>query len=303
MQSILEKCTICPRNCGINRIKGEIGYCKAGNKLKVARASLHFWEEPCISGTKGSGTVFFSHCNLGCVFCQNYVISHEGHGKEISVSRLADLFIKLQEKNAHNINLVSPTQYVPLIIEAVLEAKKKGLIIPIVYNTNSYENIETIKLLKGVVDIFLADLKYVTNDYAKKYSKVPDYFKYAKNAIEEMYKEVGSPLFDDQGIMQKGLIVRHLMLPGLLEDSKKVLDYLYNTFKDDIYVSIMHQYTPLHNACEYPEINRKVSEKEYDNLLDYACNLGIENAFIQEEESASEDFVPDFLGEEILRDK
>ena len=291
---MLENCNLCYRNCNVNRLNGDIGFCKSKDKLKLARVSLHAWEEPCISGTNGSGTVFFSNCNLKCVFCQNYAISTDGVGEEVSIKRLSEIFLEQQERGATNINLVTPTHFVPQIISALKMAKRSGLNIPIVYNTNSYENIETLKLLNGYVDIYLPDFKYFKDSYAIKYSNAPDYFKVASNAIMEMFKQVGTPEFDHNGIMKKGVIVRHLMMPGLLFDSKKIIDYLYKTYKDSIYISIMNQYTPTKNLSKYPEINRKVTKKHYDALIDYCLSLGIKNAFIQDEGTASESFIPDF---------
>ncbi len=270
------------------------GFCGETNKLVVARASLHMWEEPCISGETGSGTVFFSGCNLKCVFCQNFDISSKCHGKEITVERLAEIFLELQEKGALNINLVTPTHYVIQIISALKIAKKNGLNIPIVYNTSCYEKRETIKLLDGLIDIYLPDFKYFDNQYSNKYSKAPNYFEYASEALDEMVKQVGCAEFDENGIMKKGVIVRHLLLPGLISDSKNVLKYLYDTYKDKIYISIMNQYTPLPHVSKYQELNRKVTEQEYDELINYAIDLGIENGFIQEGETCSESFIPEF---------
>lgn len=290
----LEECTLCPRNCKVNRLKDEIGFCKANANIKLARVSLHQWEEPCISGQNGSGTIFFSNCNLNCVFCQNHKISQEDVGKEISSERLAEIFIEQQNKNAHNINLVTPTHYVPQIIESITLAKDKGLKIPIVYNTNSYVNVNTIKSLDGLVDIYLADLKYFDNKYSYKYSKVKNYFDFASKSIEEMFNQVGKPKFDSNGMMTKGVIIRHMMLPGLLFDSKKIIDYIYSTFKDDVYISLMNQYTPLNKSSKYPEINKPLNPKHYDALIDYCISLGIKNAFIQEDGTVEESFVPKF---------
>jgi putative pyruvate formate lyase activating enzyme len=291
---LLRSCRLCPRNCGINRLEGQVGFCQSGALVKVARVSLHQWEEPCISGDKGSGTVFFSECNLKCVFCQNNSISHKGVGKEISRERLADIFIEQQERGAHNINLVTPTHFVPQIIESIKIARGNGLSIPIVYNSNGYENIEAIKALKGYIDIYLPDLKYFEDKYSVKYSKAPDYFKIASEAIKEMYSQVGNPELDENGMMRKGVIIRHLMLPGLMFDSKKVMDYIYSTFGDSVYVSLMNQYTPVNNVDKYPEINKPLNPKHYESLIDYCLSLGMKNAFIQEEGTVSESFIPDF---------
>lgn len=291
-------CNLCIRNCNINR-ENQLGFCKASNKLKVARASLHFWEEPCISGSKGSGTVFFSNCNLKCVFCQNYEISSNGKGKEITSNRLADIFLELQEKGAHNINLVTPTHYVPHIIEAIKISKSKGLLIPIVYNTNSIDNLETIKALRGFIDIYLPDFKYMDDKYSLKYSKIKDYSANIIPILKEMLNQVGPPKFDKDGLMTSGVIIRHLMLPGLLFDSKKIIDTIYKNFKDDVYISIMNQYTPMFNASLFPEINKPLNEKTYDCLINYALNLGVKNGFIQEEGTCSESFVPFFNNEGV----
>lgn len=290
MSNILKSCTLCPRNCKVNRYE-QFGYCKAPGKLKLAFASLHNWEEPCISGDFGSGTIFFSNCNMGCVYCQNYKIS-SGYGKMITVKRFAQICIELQNKKAHNINLVTPTPYVPLIIKGIREAKRLGLYIPIVYNTSSYENVETIKMLNKTVDIYLADLKYYEDKYAVKYSNTSNYFEYATKAIEEMYNQVGTPIIKN-GLMKKGVIVRVLLLPGLLEDAKKIIKYLYDKYRDDIFISIMNQYTPV-RKLKFEELNNKVSEESYNELINYACDLGITNAFIQEGETQLESFIPNF---------
>lgn len=294
MTNMLESCRLCPRNCGINRLKGELGFCRSGKLIKAARASLHYWEEPCISGKSGSGTVFFSNCNLRCVFCQNHSISQEGIGEEISCQRLSEIFLEQQERGALNINLVTPTHYVPQIIESILLARKNGLKLPILYNTNSYENLETIQALKGYVDIYLPDLKYYSDKYAVKYSSAPNYFKFASKAIEEMVSQVGAPVFDSRGIIKKGVVIRHMMLPGLLFDSKKVVDYIYKTFGDSVYLSLMNQYTPMYKASDFKEINRTLNLKHYDSLIDYSLSLGIKNGFTQEDETCSESFVPVF---------
>ena len=294
MIDLLKICKLCPRNCKIDRLNNKIGFCKATDKLKVARAALHFWEEPCISGEKGSGTVFFSNCTLKCVFCQNNDISECSAGKEISIERLSDIFLELQHKGALNINLVTPTHYVPQIIEGLKIAKNKGLNLPIIYNSSGYENIETLRYLKGYIDVYLPDLKYFSNKYSLKYSNAKDYFNFAIKAIDEMVKQVGDIQFDKNGIIKKGVIVRHLLLPGLLFDSKKILDYLHKTYDDKIYISIMNQYTPLAHVENYPEINKKISEKYYNTIIDYAISIGIQNAFIQEEGTAKESFIPAF---------
>lgn len=293
MQEILEKCCLCPRNCGINRNKNQIGRCKATNKVKIALYSIHQFEEPCISGKKGSGTVFFSNCNLNCIFCQNYEISQMGKGKEITIERLAEIFLEQQKRNVENINLVTPTSYVPQIIEALKIAKEKGLKIPIVYNTNGYETIETIKLLKGYIDIYLPDLKYSDNNLAQKLSNAQQYFEIATEAIKEMIKQVGTPVFNKEGIMQKGVMIRHLVLPNNIENSKKVLKWISKELPKEIYVSIMAQYFPTYKAKEEKyNINRKLTEEEWDEIQNEVSNLGIENGFIQELGEHEEEYVP-----------
>ncbi|WP_010235286.1 radical SAM protein [Clostridium arbusti] len=294
MLNMLKCCNLCPRNCNINRLKDEVGFCNSDKYIKIARVSLHAWEEPCISGENGSGTIFFSNCNLNCVFCQNHEISQENVGKTVSINRLSEIFMEQQDRGANNINLVTPTHYVPQIIEALKIAKKAGLNIPILYNTNGYENLETIKALEGYIDIYLPDLKYMNDKYASRYSKVKDYFKFTSKAIEEMVRQCPKPLFDKDGLIVKGVIIRHLMLPGLLFDSKKIVDYIYNTFKDSVYISIMNQYTPLFNSKEYPEINKPLNKKHYKSLINYSLNIGIKNGFIQEDGTVKESFIPHF---------
>lgn len=292
MLDLLKNCELCPRKCGVNRYE-KVGICGAGNLVKVSYYSLHQWEEPIISGTNGSGTIFFSNCNLKCIFCQNKKISHESYGKEISNTRLKEIMLELEKKGAHNINLVTPTHYVPQIIEVLDNIKDKKLHIPVVYNTSSYENIDTIRRLEGLVDIYLADLKYFDNKLALMYSSAPNYFDYASKAIEEMYKQVGKPVFDGD-ILKKGLVVRVLVLPGHVDDSKKTIEYLWKKYGNNIFISIMNQYTPIRNDFNFKNLNRAVSNKEYDEVLTFACELGIENAFIQEGNTASESFIPDF---------
>ena len=291
MNDILSKCNLCPRNCGVNRHE-TVGVCGAGDKIKLAYYSLHQWEEPVISGTNGSGTVFFSHCNLKCIFCQNKKISTGGYGKVISNERLKEIFLELQEKGAHNINLVTPTPFVPLIADVLQEIKGKELMIPVVYNTSSYENVETIKIMNGLVDIYLADLKYYSNELGLKYSRCNNYFEIASKAIDEMVKQVGTfEIVDD--LMKKGVIVRVLILPGHIEDSKKIIKYLYDKYHDDVIISIMNQYTPI-EKLEYDNLNRKVTDDEYDEVVNYAYDLGVRMAFMQEGETQSESFIPDF---------
>lgn len=291
MNDILSKCNLCPRNCGVNRHE-MTGVCGAGDNIKLAYYSLHQWEEPVISGTNGSGTVFFSHCNLKCIFCQNKKISTGGYGKVISNERLKEIFLELQEKGAHNINLVTPTPFVPLIADVLQEIKGKELTIPVVYNTSSYENVETIKIMNGLVDIYLADLKYYSNELGLKYSRCNNYFEIASKAIDEMVKQVGTfEIVDD--LMKKGVIVRVLILPGHIEDSKKIIKYLYDKYHDDVIISIMNQYTPI-EKLEYDNLNRKVTDDEYDEVVNYAYDLGVRMAFMQEGETQSESFIPDF---------
>lgn len=278
----LDRCNICPHNCNINRNVGKIGRCRATDKIKIALYSSHNFEEPCVSGEKGSGTVFFSNCNLNCVFCQNYEISQLGKGNEITIEELAKIFLIQQEKGVENINLVTPTSYVPQIIEAIKIAKKEGLNLPIIYNTNGYENIETIKMLEGYVDIYLPDLKYAENKLAKEYSKIDNYFEIATKAIKEMVKQVGVPKFDENGIMKNGVMVRHLVLPNNVENSKKVLKWLVKNLPKEIYISVMAQYFPTYKAKEIKEINRKLTKKEWKEIEDYINELGIENGYVQE---------------------
>lgn len=291
---MLESCMLCPRNCKVNRHKS-VGFCGASDKVKLAYYSLHQWEEPIISGENGSGTVFFSNCNLRCLFCQNKKISTDrnSYGKEISNDKLKEIFLKLQDLGAHNINLVTPTHYVPQIIDVLKEVKNKNLKIPVVYNTSSYENVSTIESLKGLIDIYLADLKYFDDELGNKYSKCNDYFKYASLAIGEMYKQTGKFQIKDN-LLVSGLVIRVLVLPGHVDDSKKIIKYLYDTYKDNIIISIMNQYTPVCKINDFPNLNRKLTDEEYDEVIDYACSLGIENAFVQEGETQSESFIPDF---------
>lgn len=291
---MLENCMICPHKCGVNRLEGNKGRCKCDDKLKIALASLHMFEEPCISGENGSGTVFFSNCNLNCIYCQNYEISNLGKGKEITVEHLAEIFLKQQEKNAHNINLVTPTMYVYQIIEAIKIAKSKGLNIPIIYNSNGYENIETIKLLNGYIDVYLPDLKYYTNELSKKYSKVDNYFETATKAIKEMYNQVGQAKFDENGLIKKGVIIRHLVLPNHIQNTKNILKWIADNMPDDIYVSVMAQYFPTYKAKDDDLINRKLNKKEYNEVLNYLYSLDLENGYIQELGLHEEEYVPNF---------
>lgn len=293
----LKQCKICPHKCGVNRLEGKIGRCKSSDKVQIALYSTHNFEEPCISGTKGSGTVFFSNCNLNCVFCQNYEISQKGRGKEITIEELADIFLKQQEKGVENINLVTPTSYVYQIIEAIKLAKKNGLKLPIVYNTNAYENVDTIKMLDGYVDVYLPDLKYAENELAKKYSKVDNYFETATKAILEMQRQVGKTKINDNGIMEKGIIVRHLVLPSHIENSKKVLKWLKENLDKENYVSVMAQYFPTYLAKEkeeYKEINRKLTKEEWRKIEDFIDELDFKNGYIQELGEHEEEYVPNW---------
>lgn len=291
---VLEECKLCPRNCKVNRNQGQKGYCRETSELVVARAALHYWEEPCISGEAGSGAVFFSGCAMGCVFCQNKKIANGTSGKKITQERLVDIFFELKEQGALNINLVTASHYVPQVIEAIRSAREKGFDLPFVYNCSGYEKVETIRMLEGYIDIYLPDFKYYDNNIAKRYSKADHYFEYASKALQEMVRQTGEAIFAEDGRMLKGVIVRHLQLPDHMEDSKKIIQYLYSTYHDQIYISIMNQFTPLSGLEGYPELNRTLSDTEYDELVDYAIELGVENGFIQEGETASESFIPDF---------
>lgn len=287
-----ENCNICPRNCNINRYKS-VGYCKMPAQLYASRASIHMWEEPPISGENGSGTVFFTGCNLKCIYCQNYEIALGSYGEEINSEKLADIYLNLQKNNVHNINLVTPSHYIPTIRKSLIIAKKMGLNIPVVYNTSSYDNVDSLKTLRGLVDIYLADFKYFSDDISKKYSNAKDYIEVAKSAIKEMYNQVGINQFDENEMMKSGVIVRHLMLPDHLEDSKKIVKYLYSEYKYNIYLSLMNQFTPVRKV-KYENLNKKISIKDYDKLIDYAISLGVENAFIQEGDTVDESFIPSF---------
>ena len=263
-------------------------------EIFAARAALHPWEEPCLVGAHGSGTVFFTGCNLKCVFCQNHDIALGQTGKQISISRLSEIFLELQEKGAANINLVTPSHYIPQIALALKHAKNHGLSIPVVYNSGGYEKASSLQLLDGLVDIYLPDCKYYSAELSKAFSHASDYFQQASLALKEMFRQVGPCIFDDQGILMKGMIVRHLLLPGQTKDSKKLLRFLYETFGDQIWISIMNQYTPLPHVAKIPELNRKVTTEEYDRVVNFAIRLGISNAFIQEGETATESFIPPF---------
>lgn len=277
-----ENCLLCPRKCGINRSTGQTGVCGVSSEIKVARAALHYWEEPCISGKRGSGAVFFSGCSLHCVFCQNREISDGKAGKVISKERLSDIFMELADKGANNINLVTPGQYIPDIVWAVNDAKSRGMKLPIIYNTSGYENVTELKLLEGIVDVYLPDFKYMDSTLSARYSRAKDYPSVAKQALSEMVRQQPDVVIDDAtGLIQKGVIVRQLLLPGHVNDAKAVLKYLYDTYHDHVYISMMSQFTPI-ALKDYPEINRTVTRREYERLVDYALEIGITNAFIQE---------------------
>lgn len=289
-----ENCLLCPRKCGINRRTGQTGVCGVSSEIKVARAALHYWEEPCISGKRGSGAVFFSGCSLHCVFCQNREISDGKEGKVISKERLSDIFIELADKGANNINLVTPGQYIPDIVWAVNDAKSRGMKLPIIYNTSGYENVTELKLLEGIVDVYLPDFKYMDSTLSARYSRAKDYPSVAKQALSEMVRQQPDVVIDDAtGLIQKGVIVRQLLLPGHVNDAKAVLKYLYDTYHDHVYISMMSQFTPI-ALKDYPEINRTVTKREYERLVNYALEIGITNAFIREGDVAKDSFIPAF---------
>ena len=294
----LERCEICPRKCNVNRVNNEKGFCKLGNEIKIALVSSHDFEEPCISGigkdTKSSGTIFFSNCNLRCVFCQNHEISQEDKGKVISIERLAEIFLEQQERKVNNINLVTPTMYAYQIIEAIKIARNKGLQIPIIYNSNGYENVNTIKALNGYIDVYLPDLKYYSDDIAIKYSLAPNYFEIATKAIKEMYNQVGSPVFDENGIIKKGVIIRHLILPNYVQNTKRILKWIKENMPKDVYVSVMAQYFPTFKAKNIEKINRKITIKEYREVESYLYALDLENGYMQDLGKHEEEYVPDF---------
>ncbi len=291
---MMSDCRLCPRDCGADRENGEKGFCSSPGILKVARASLHFWEEPCLSKDKGSGTVFFSGCNLRCVYCQNRDIALSESGKTITKERLVEIFFELREKGALNINLVTPSHYVYPIADCIQMAKAKGFDLPFVYNTSAYEKAETLKALDGLIDIYMPDFKYWTSKTSAKYSHAPDYTERAKEAIGEMFRQSGKCEYTKDGVMQKGMIVRHMLIPSHVYEAKQILKYLYETYGDNVVFSIMSQYTPMAHFDDFPELNRTVTKKEYNSLLDFCIELGIENAYIQEPGSAKESFVPSF---------
>lgn len=286
-------CTICPIQCSTDRTK-HTGPCGTNDKLRVAKAFLHQWEEPCISGNKGSGTIFFSGCNLHCVFCQNHDISQGGVGKEISIERLAEIMLELQTQGAANINFVTPTPYALQIIEAVAAAKVNGLNLPIVYNTNGYECLETIEMLKGTVDIYLPDIKYFNDALGQKYSRAPNYFMHASKGVKAMLNQVGHPSFGEDGLMKKGVLIRHMIMPDLLDDSKNILRWVKKELGEQTYVSLMCQYTPMYKAHEFEMLNRKLDDWEYEYIVDFFFKLGLKNGFMQDYSSATTDYVPNF---------
>ena len=298
-ESFMKECRVCPRNCGADRLSDQKGFCRAGAEIILARAALHMWEEPCISGKEGSGAVFFSGCSLGCKFCQNRQISRGQTGKKVTADRLADIFLELQQQKANNINLVTAGHFLPQVAEAIEKSRNRGLQIPVVYNSSGYEKSEMLKLLEGLVDIYLPDFKYMDPELAEKYSYARDYPEVAKEALKEMVRQTGTPEFDRRGIMKKGVIVRHLLLPGHVKDSRRVLEYLLSTYEKEIYISLMNQYTPMPAMKDDPRLSRKVMDREYQRLIDYGLQLGLENGFIQEGETAKESFIPEFNGEGI----
>lgn len=296
LYKILSECRLCPMECGVDRLSGETGFCGAGAKARIARADLHFWEEPCISGENGSGAVFFSNCTLRCVYCQNYDVSSKGKGLEKMDEELADCFLELQDKGANNINLVTPTHYIPQLVSALDNAKKRGLNLPVVYNCGGYEKAETLKLIDGYVDVYLPDMKYYSDKYAKRYSGAKDYFKTASEAVSEMYRQVGKWEFDNSGLIKKGVIVRHMLLPGLIFEAKKIVDYLFEKYEDKIWLSLMSQYTIMPGVRGMDELNRNLPKGYYETLVDYCASLGMENVYVQEEGSSDLCYIPEFYG-------
>lgn len=296
---LLKNCRLCPRNCGADRLAGQKGYCGVDAGVKIARAALHMWEEPCISGMEGSGAVFFSGCSLGCSYCQNRSISRGEKGKEVSVEALTDIMLKLQKQKANNINLVTAGHYAPQTAAALELAKNRGLAVPVVYNSSGYEKPETLRMFSGLVDVYLPDFKYISPELSRQYSHAEDYAEYAMSALEEIVRQAGEPRFDHRVMMTGGVIVRHLLLPGHLAESKRVVEYLYKTYGNQIYISLMNQYTPMAAVADDPLLSRRVTKREYDRLVDYALSLGLEQGFIQEGETAEESFIPEFDGEGV----
>lgn len=294
----MQNCTLCPRNCHADRTK-QYGFCHASSEVEVALVSLHKWEEPCLSGKNGAGTVFFSHCSMKCIFCQNHEISTEGKGLKVSIERLAEIFLEQQQRKAHCLELVTPTHYVPQIIKALDIAKQNGLNIPVVYNCSGYEKVETLQALRNYIDVFLPDFKYFYSETAKEYSNAPDYPEVAKKVIDKMYELVGKPVFKDD-IMQKGVIIRHLILPWQYKESMQIVKYIWEKYHDDVYLSLMNQYTPMYKALSHPKLKRKLTTFEYNKVVDFASDLGFTNCYIQQGKTATKDFVPDFNGENVL---
>lgn len=292
----LKKCRLCPRVCGVDRTAGCRGFCGAGRSARIARAALHYWEEPCISGKNGSGTVFFSGCTMRCIYCQNYELSAKNFGYDITERELARKFLMLQGQGAENINLVTPTQYIPHIINSVCDARKNGLSIPVVYNTGGYETERSLELLEGTVDVYLPDFKYFNDKLAAKYSSAAGYTRIVKNALDIMFEQVGEPIFDGNGMMIKGMIIRHLMLPGHLDDTARIINYISKRFGNSVYFSLMSQYTPVRKIKGHPDLNRTVEKKYYDFAVSICEDLGMENVFIQEGSSVGESFIPEFTG-------
>lgn len=301
--SHLSSCGVCPRNCHVNRLKGETGYCHGTALPKIALVSTHQWEEPPISGTKGSGTIFFSNCNLSCVFCQNHTISQEGYGISVTIQRLADIFLEQQDKGVHNINLVSATQYIPQVVTALTLAKKHGLTLPVVYNTNGYESLEGLSLLDGLVDVYLPDIKYFHNSLGETYSNCPQYFETTTNAILEMKRQTGNPIFSKTGMMEKGLLIRHLVLPSHYKDSFRILDWIAENIGTDAYVSLLNQYTPMYHACDFPKINRHLTTYEYEKVTDYFLKIGLKNGYVQKRSSATTAYTPIFDGTGVTKEE
>ncbi|MBQ5418893.1 MAG: radical SAM protein [Selenomonas sp.] len=296
----ITNCNLCPRRCGVNRTK-RVGFCGAGEKVRIALVSLHQWEEPCLVGEKGAGTVFFSYCSLRCVYCQNHAISHGGQGVEVTTERLAEIFLEQQARGAATLDLVTPTHYVPQIIAALDIAKARGLTLPVVYNSSAYENVETIEALKGYVDVYLPDMKYMSAASGGEYSAAADYFAAASAAITRMVEQVGPVQFTADGQLRRGVLVRHMVLPGHRHESMDIVKWLWETFGKTVQVSLMNQYTPMYKAAEHKPLNRRLTTFEYDSVVDYALQLGMENAYIQERRSASAEFVPDFNGAGVAK--
>ena len=302
LRQLLDACRLCPRRCGARRNAGEKGFCGAADELRVARAALHFWEEPPISGKAGSGTVFFSHCSLKCVYCQNAEISHAARGKDIDPGHLARIFLALSEEGARNINLVTPTHYAVQIIEALDLARKAGLRLPVIYNTAGYELPQTLELLDGYVPVFLTDFKYWDKYWGKRYSQVPDYVERAQEALDAMVAQAGSLRFeaecegDSEMLLTAGVVIRHMLLPGRLDDAKAIVGYVHERYGNDVALSLMSQYTPMPGNARYPELGTAVDQDEYEALLDYADTIGVDSYFWQEGSPASESFIPPFDG-------